>query len=123
MTTTNTLDGGPLPIDLEHLSQYTANDPEITRDILRLFIGQLSQKIENLKATEELSAWKAEAHALKGSSLGVGAQEMADLALEAEGLSILEGAPHAAFLERLETAATRTSQYAHQLLEDASFVG
>lgn len=123
MTKTDTLDGGPLPINLEHLSLYTANDPDITRDILRLFTDQMNLKLVAMTNAADLEAWRQEAHALKGSSLGVGAQELAELALAAEALTALEGSAYEQLLGQLEAAATRAGLYATQLLEDGSFAG
>ncbi len=123
MTKLDTIDGGPLPIDLEHLSQYTAHDPAVTRDILGLFKDQVNLKFDALKGATDLADWKEQAHALKGTALGVGAGELAALALEAEALLGLGSGEHDDLLERLEKAALRAVQYAAQLLEDSSFAG
>ncbi len=123
MGNVETIDGGPLPIDLEHLSQYTANDLEVTREVLRLFIEQMGEMVEDLRWAIEFDVWKRMAHRLKGSCLGVGAGELADLAVAAEGLDALATPEHSDIVERLGVAAERAARYANQLLEDGSFAG
>jgi len=118
-----TTDGGPLPIDLEHLSQYTANDPEVTRDVLGLFGDQVRAKLNALSAADDLEAWRLEAHALKGTALGVGAGELAERALAAEALGEFGAEDHDGIMVALETAADRAIRYAQQLLEDGPFAG
>lgn len=118
-----TVDGGPLPINMEHLSQYTANDPSITRDVLALFRCQAGDWLDALHAAPDLGAWRAAAHKMKGGSRGVGAEELAELAEEAESLDALDGAGQVDLLARLDHATARATRYAAQLLEDSPFVG
>ena len=118
-----TIDGGPLPIDLEHLSQYTANDPELTRDVLQIYRDQADGWRQQLAKAADLKAWQDAAHTLKGASRGVGANEVAALAEEAERLVDLDGDAREAIYARLDFALTRAVRYAAQLLEDSPFVG
>lgn len=119
----DTVDGRPLPIDLEHLSQYTANDPGITRDVLNLFRGQAGEWVAALEHAESLDAWRAAAHKMKGGARGVGAGELAQLAEEAESLADLSMDERHDLLAEISFAATRATRYASQLLEDSPFVG
>jgi HPt (histidine-containing phosphotransfer) domain-containing protein len=118
-----TIDGGPLPIDLEHLSQYTANDPALTRDVLQIYRDQAEGWLAALGDAADLKAWKDAAHTLKGASRGVGANEVALLAEEAELLPALDVADRDDLYARLERALARATRYAGQLLEDSPFVG
>ncbi len=123
MSTHETVDGGPLPIDLEHLSQYTANDPAITRDVLSIFREQAGEWLQDLREAPDLNSWRGCAHKIKGGARGVGAEELATLAEEAESLDRFDGASHAELLVRLDHAAARATRYAAQLLDDSPFVG
>ncbi len=118
-----TIDGGPLPIDLEHLSQYTADDPAVTREVLTLFRDQAEAWLAAMAVATDLQAWRDVAHTMKGAAAGVGAREMAELAKEAEAVSDLDTPERADVLARLEIAIARATRYASQLLEDAPFVG
>ncbi len=118
-----TVDGGPLPIDMEHLSQYTANDPAITREVLGLFRDQAADWLAALRDAEDMAAWRATVHKMKGGARGVGAGELADLALEAESLDAMESALRVELLEKLDHATSRATRYAAQVLENSPFVG
>ncbi len=119
----STIDGGPLPIDLEHLSQYTANDAAVTREVLTIFRDQAEGWLAAMGGAGDLQAWLDAAHTMKGAARGVGAPEIAELAKEAEGVSALNTPERADVLARLETAIARATRYASQLLEDTPFAG
>jgi len=123
MGNVETIDGGPLPIDLEHLSHHTASDPALTRDVLQIYCDQTDIWRRSLADAADLQAWKDVAHTLKGASRGVGAGEVAVLADEAEALTELGTPNHEQILARLDRALTRAERYAAQLLEDSPFVG
>ena len=118
-----TVDGGPLPIDLEKLSQYTANDPAIARDVLQIFCDQAELWLAAMGGAADLKAWKDAAHTVKGASRGVGAGELAGLAEEAEQLEDMDAPERADYFAKLEHAMGRARCYATQLLEDSPFVG
>lgn len=118
-----TIDGSPLPIDLGHLSRYTVNDPEVTRDVLKIFHDQGDGWLSGLAEAADIEAWRDTAHAMKGAARGVGAHELALLAEEAEDLPSLEASERAELFVRVEQALTRAKRYAAQLLEDSPFVG
>ncbi|MBN4046658.1 Hpt domain-containing protein, partial [bacterium AH-315-P15] len=97
-----TIDGGPLPIDLEHLSQYTADDAAVTRDVLTIFRDQAEGWLAAMGEAGDLQAWLDAAHTMKGAARGVGAPEIAQLAKEAEAVSALETPERAEVFARLE---------------------
>lgn len=123
MGNVETIDGGPLPIDLENLSQYTGNDPALTRDVLQIYCDQADIWRAALVNAATLQAWKDAAHTLKGASRGIGANEVAMLAERAEALPALGTPDHNQLLACLDHALTRAARYAAQLLEDSPFVG
>lgn len=85
------------PIDLAHLSRQTLGDREIEREVLALFVQQATTAREELANATKLDRLRL-AHALKGSSRGVGAFRIADC------LEELEADPgNAAILERLSS--------------------
>lgn len=123
MGNVETIDGGPLPIDLENLSHYTGNDPVLTRDVLQIYCDQADVWRDMLAKAATLQAWRDAAHTVKGASRGVGATEVAVLADEAEDLAELGTPDHELVLSRLDQALTRAARYAAQLLEDSPFAG
>ena len=118
-----TIDGAPLPIDLEHLSTYTANDPAITREVLALFRDQGEVWITALREAADLGAWADTAHTMKGASRGVGALELAGLAEEAEAVTRIDSPERDRIFAAIEQALTRAMRYATQLLEDITYTG
>jgi len=123
MGNVETIDGGPLPIDLENLSHYTGNDPVLTRDVLQIYCDQADIWRAMLAKAATLQAWRDAAHTVKGASRGVGATEVAVLADEAESLTKLGTPDHEQALARLDHGLARAARYAAQLLEDSPIVG
>jgi len=122
-STYQTIDGGPLPIDLEYLSQNTANDPELTRAVLQIFCDQADTYLAAMATAADVGAWQDAAHTMKGASRAVGAREVAQLAEDAEALADLDTPDRATMLDQLEAAMARAKRYAEQLLEDSPFAG
>lgn len=81
-----TLDGGPLPIDLEHLSRYTAAKPETTRELLIIFRDQAETWLSGMSPGDPV-AWRETAHTLKGAAKAIGAWPLAELCERAETLA------------------------------------
>ena len=81
---------GPMPIlDVVHLRTYTAGDRAFEREILGLFTTELAKTMDALGKASTPREWHMAAHTLKGSSLSVGANRLAQAARAAEHL----GAP------------------------------
>lgn len=123
MASLDTIDGGPLPIDLECLTHNTVGDADVARDVLQIFRDQAVGWLDTMRTTTDLTVWKETAHTMKGASRGVGAAELGDLAEEAERLGALGGPAHEELLARLDVAIARARTYAAQLCEDGPFVG
>lgn len=115
-----TLDGGKLPIDLEHLSRYTAARPETTRDLLILFRDQAETWLSRMSPAGDAAEWKMAAHTLKGSARAIGAWPLAELC---ERMEELAGANDASFatrqelLQQLRTEVERVRRYIDQVIE------
>lgn len=76
----------PEMIDRAALARNTFGDPALQAEVLRLFLDQSAALIAGLKKAGTGDEWKAAAHKLKGSALGVGAGVVAKLAAQAEHL-------------------------------------
>jgi HPt (histidine-containing phosphotransfer) domain-containing protein len=72
------------PIDLDHLSQYTAGDPALEAEILGMFVPSAIAYVDQMQDGATNTDWHVAAHSLKGVARGVGAFEVADLAEAAE---------------------------------------
>lgn len=75
------------PINRQHLAKYTLGDPQLEQEVLDLFAEQLPSIVQRLREANSLAGWFEAAHTLKGSARAVGADEVAELALQAEKLS------------------------------------
>lgn len=74
----------PLAVDYVHLKAQAADDLDVMREVLELFIVHTEQVLEGLEATTDARSWKELTHTLKGSARGVGAFAVADAAAIAE---------------------------------------
>ncbi|ESQ76976.1 Hpt domain-containing protein [Asticcacaulis sp. AC402] len=101
-------------VDFAHLEDYTLNDAEVMEEVLRLFQQQSDLWAPLLNADHE--GWRDAAHTLKGAAAGIGANDLAALAGEAER-GDLAGA--AGRLEKVKTALAAAlmdvSAYLHHL--------
>lgn len=76
---------GEMPVlDLVHLSCQTFGDPELERDVLRLFVDQARQTGDALQHARSNDERLRLCHLLKGSARGVGALEVAQAAQNGE---------------------------------------
>ena len=72
-------------IDMQLLGRNTFDDRALRDEVLRLFHQQSQELIARLQQDLPSQEWRALAHKLKGSALGIGAGQLARLAAEAEG--------------------------------------
>jgi HPt (histidine-containing phosphotransfer) domain-containing protein len=75
------------PVDLSHLARYTGGDRSLNAEILKLFDGQVSEMVGQLRGVLELRdarRWREVTHTIKGAARGVGAFAMGDAAADAE---------------------------------------
>jgi HPt (histidine-containing phosphotransfer) domain-containing protein len=75
------------PVDLAHLARYTGGDKSLNAEILRLFDGQISDMVGQLRALLEqrdAKKWRQVTHTITGAARGVGAFAMGQAAADAE---------------------------------------
>ena len=75
------------PIDLSHLARYTGGDRTLNTEILKLFDGQVTQMVGQLRtilAARDAKKWREVTHTIKGAARGVGAFAMGQAAADAE---------------------------------------
>lgn len=75
------------PVDLSHLARYTGGDKILNAEILKLFDGQVSEMVNQLRSVLEqrdARRWREVTHTMKGAARGVGAFAMGAAAADAE---------------------------------------
>jgi HPt (histidine-containing phosphotransfer) domain-containing protein len=94
-------------IDRAHLSRMTFGDKALERELLELFDRQAALLVARMHGTEGATV-KTLAHTLKGSALGVGANEVAQAAAaleQAQGPERLSALARAVDRARIAVAA------------------
>jgi HPt (histidine-containing phosphotransfer) domain-containing protein len=95
-------------IDLEHLARYTGGEKAMNAEILKLFDGQISEMVGQLRSVitaRDARRWKEITHTIKGAARGVGAFAFGDAAAAAEPVDPANG-------ERAGQAVNRLSEEA-----------
>ena len=77
-------EGELVVFDRAHLQQYTMDNPQLEREVVDLFLGQLPDILEHLSASGDGKDWRLWAHTLKGSAVAVGASRIWAVAVELE---------------------------------------
>ena len=90
-------------IDLAHLNEMTFGDRSLERELLQLFDRQAEQLMARMRASDA-AVLATLAHTLKGSALGIGANEVARAAGAAEGVASGSPAQRVATLDGLAAA-------------------
>ena len=72
------------PVDYDHLRAQAAENLDVMREVLALFITHGEQVIAELERASDEKSWKLWTHTLKGSARGIGAFAVADAAADAE---------------------------------------
>jgi len=73
-------------IDFDHLNQYVDGDPELTAEVFGLFKHQVEMWGRALFVEADDEIWASATHSLKGTSLAIGAKNLAELCSNAESL-------------------------------------
>lgn len=71
------------PIDLEHLARQTMGDPDLRREVLGMFLDQLTSTRSAL-AVEQGESRGRIAHTLRGAAAGIGAFAVSECAANVE---------------------------------------
>ena len=100
-------------VNFTHLESYAAGDEQVVEEVLALFREQSALWLRLLDAESE--GWRDAVHTIKGSALGVGAGELAQVCARAEMAPATE---RSAYLDRvrdaLDRALTDIAAYAHE---------
>ena len=86
------------PIDLSHLARYTGGEKALNTEILKLFDGQITEMVGQLRTVlkaRDAKRWREITHTIKGAARGVGAFAMGDAAAAAEPVDPLTGGDRA----------------------------
>ena len=70
--------------DRAHLARYTMESPELEREIIDLFLGQMPGALDLIRQAGNLASWRLAVHTLKGSAAAIGARRINQLASELE---------------------------------------
>ncbi len=68
------------PIDLVHLSRQTFGNKDLENEVLGLFYKHSQQCLTRLREATTPKQWAEAMHSIKGSSRGIGAWEIGELA-------------------------------------------
>jgi HPt (histidine-containing phosphotransfer) domain-containing protein len=71
-------------VDYKHLKVQAADDLDVMREVLQLFVVHSAQMLDELDRTTDEKQWKQLIHTLKGSARGIGAFDVAQAAAHAE---------------------------------------
>ena len=71
-------------LDAAHLSEMTAGDIALQREVAGLFFTQAAAWDEKLAAPEPQTDWKILAHTMKGSAKGLGLSKLAETSARVE---------------------------------------
>lgn len=104
------------PVDLVHLARQTLGNKDLEAEVLDLYERQSVILLGRIEAAADERTWREAAHALKGSSLGIGAVRVARCAATVEARakerSTAEGI---AALMALSHAVTEANTYIRHL--------
>lgn len=105
-------DRNDIVVDLVHLAQYTSGDRALEVELFDLFLTNGKAYLAAMAAAPDTQAWRAAAHALKGSARGIGAGRVATLSADAEGLEIAPSdAERLGLIAGLETALEEVNAF------------
>ena len=110
-----------LPIDFQHLNQYTLGDRNLERELLTLFRDQAKVYLSKMDPDCDARLWTETAHSLKGSAKGVGAWQVARLAETAEAMASVDYGQRQDMIHKLELAVMQAKRFIDcRLLDCAS---
>jgi len=75
------------PVNLANLREITGGDPEIEKELFQVFLDSAESCLSELAACcipEAAEKWRTQAHALKGISYNLGAEQLGDLCKKAQ---------------------------------------
>jgi HPt (histidine-containing phosphotransfer) domain-containing protein len=106
-------------IDLDHLARYTGGEKALNAEILKLFDGQVSEMVGQLRgviAARDARRWKEITHTIKGAARGVGAFAFGEAAAAAEPVDPANGERATQAILRLSDEAMAVHDFIRQYL-------
>jgi PAS domain S-box-containing protein len=106
-------DNGKILLNTADLLLTLNNDQGLLNEILNFFtidMGKLIASMKDYLATNDLAQAKRIAHTIKGASLNVGAEEMADLTIAFESVCLSNTMQTAVIMEKLEQSFLSVEQ-------------
>jgi HPt (histidine-containing phosphotransfer) domain-containing protein len=104
------------PVDLVHLARQTLGNKDLEAEVLDLYQRQSVLLLSRIEGADDERTWREAAHALKGSSQGIGAVRVARCAAAVEAHSKERAtAAGIAALMALSHAVTETNSYIRRL--------
>ncbi len=110
--------GANRPIDLVHLSRQSLGDPGLEAEILHMFDQLLTNYMARIRKSSGMDETLVVLHSLKGAAAGVGANNIAVLARNAELETRLAGKLSHEFLCDIGMAVEEVRHFIAELLED-----
>ncbi len=92
-------------VDYQHLKVQAADDLEVMREVLQLFLVHSEQLLDELDRTTDEKQWKQLIHTIKGSARGIGAFDVAQAAAHAEHF-VLDNSKVESLKQAFEAART-----------------
>jgi HPt (histidine-containing phosphotransfer) domain-containing protein len=102
------------PVDLTHLRELTSGDVELEKSLFELFMSDTESCINGLEDNctgGENIPWKKHAHALKGSTVNIGAQKLSDLCSTAQESFVASSDDKIIALENIKSEYTKVKQF------------
>ena len=104
--------------DAAFLDRQTMGNAKLKIEILQLFTTQLKIHAQALQSDAAIDELKVRVHTLKGASLGVGAERLAQIAKRVEAPMIDGNAPDANDIENLRLCVTDTLNCVERFLAE-----
>lgn len=102
------------PVDLTNLRSMIDGDTELEKALLEEFCQSSEIILQDLATHQDLAnsaIWRSKAHALKGASLNLGAQQLGELCKQAQEAFEAEPIAKTALLSEIQAEYDRVKQF------------
>lgn len=106
-------------VNLENLHEMTGNDPELEKELFSVFLVSAEKCLDALRISTGVGAeetWRTQAHALKGMSLNLGAEELGKLCAQGQTGKDANESEKKALLQQIEEAYAGVKAFLEPLL-------
>ena len=111
------------PVDLANFRSITGADPVLEQRFFRLFFESSVECLDAMQTSMKDGAcdvWRRQAHALKGTSLNLGAGQLSQLCLEAQENHQAQPEKKLLLLTAIRTELKRVEQYLNDMRDLAT---